>query len=135
MLFRSKTYILNHWQGIMVRIKNPDVIGCSAEGHISHTFSARMSSRPMGWSEHGANQMCKLRCYKENGGNIIELVRKQSELKATGTEGKPATIRTILGNITNNKNTDDYYINRIQASIPGYSAMKQIAISTHISNL
>ena len=131
----AKTYILNHWQGIMVRIKNPDVIGCSAEGHISHTFSARMSSRPMGWSEHGANQMCKLRCYKANGGKIIELVRNQQELKATGTEGKAATLRTILGNITNNKNTDDYYINHIQATIPGYSAMKQIAISTHISNL
>ena len=131
----AKTYIINHWHGITVKIKNSDIIGCSAEGHISHTFSARMSSRPMGWSEHGANQMCKLRCYKANGGNIIELVKEQQELKATGTEGKAETLKTILGNMTKKRNTDDYYINRIQATIPGYSAIKQIAISTHISNL
>ena len=131
----AKTYIINHWNGITVKIKNPDIIGCSAGGHISHTFSARMSSRPMGWSEHGANQMCKLRCYKANGGNIIKLVKEQHELKATGTEGKAETLKTILGTMTKKRNTDDYYINRIQATIPGYSAMKQIAISTHISNL
>lgn len=131
----SKKYVLNHWGGIMVRLKNPDIIGCSAEGHISHTFSSRMSSRPMGWSEHGANQMCKLRCYKENGGKIIELIQEQEELKATGTDGNTSVLRKVLGNVTNNKNTDDYYINRIQATIPGYSAMKHIAISTHISNL
>lgn len=54
----------------------------------------------MGWSEHGANQMCKLRCYKANGGNIIQLVKEQQELKATGTEGKTETLKTILGNMT-----------------------------------
>lgn len=134
-VIEAKTYILNHWQGIMIRIKNPEIIGCSAEGHISHTFSKRMSSRPMGWSEHGANQMCKLRCYKENGGNILELVQRQKELKATGTEGKDLRIIEILGKQTRKVNMDDYYINRMQATIPGYSAMKQIAISTHISNL
>lgn len=134
-VIEAKSYILNHWQGIMIRIKNPEVVGCSAEGHISHTFSARMSSRPMGWSEHGANQMCKLRCYKENGGDILELVQNQKELKATGTEGKRLRVIDVLGKQTKKVDMDDYYINRMQATIPGYSAMKQIAISTHISNL
>lgn len=134
-VIEAKTYILNHWQGIMIRIKNPEIIGCSAEGHISHTFSKRMSSRPMGWSEHGANQMCKLCCYKENGGNILELVQNQKELKATGTEGKRLRVIDVLGKQTRKIDIDDYYINRMQATIPGYSAMKQIAISTHIANL
>ena len=92
----------------------------------------------MGWSEHGANQMCKLRCYKENGGNIIELVQMQKELKATGTEDAIAnkTLRDLFGKIASKTyKKEDYYINRIQASIPGYNAMKQISISTHLSNL
>lgn len=137
-VLEAKTYLLNQWKGIMVRIKNPEVVGCSAEGHISHTFSARMSSRPMGWSEHGANQMCKLRCYKENRGDIIELVQMQKELKATGTEDAIGnqTLRELFGKLASKTyKKEDYYINRIQASIPGYSAMKQISISTHLSNL
>lgn len=51
--------------------------GCSAEGHVSHVLSDRMSSRPMGWSQTGADRMSKLRGYEKNHGRekIIELVR------------------------------------------------------------
>jgi len=45
--------------------------------YVSHTYSARMSSKPMGWSRHGADQVCRLRCYKENGGKIIDLIKIQ----------------------------------------------------------
>ena len=51
------------------------VKGSSTEGHVSHVLSARMSSRPMGWSMHGATQMAKLRAYELNG----ELVRYQKK--------------------------------------------------------
>ena len=45
----AKEYILGNWIGIMqwVRDKNEEV-RCSAEGHISHAFVDRMSSRPLG---------------------------------------------------------------------------------------
>jgi len=51
-------------------------IGCSAEGHVSHILSARLSSRPSSWSNVGADQMAKLRVYKLNGGNIYELMKE-----------------------------------------------------------
>ena len=51
------------------------VIGCSAEGHISHVLASRMSSRPMGWTIDGANKLTKLRLYKLNGGYIYILVK------------------------------------------------------------
>jgi threonyl-tRNA synthetase len=47
-----------------------------AEGHISHILSARLSSRPMGWSIIGADEMARMRAYKANGGSIKEYYRK-----------------------------------------------------------
>lgn len=48
--------------------------GCSAEGHVSHVLSARMSSRPMAWSVKGADKMARLRAFYFNGGNFSDLV-------------------------------------------------------------
>lgn len=76
----SKNYILGHWAAIMNGVKNrKDKIHCSAEGHVSHIFSDRMSSRPLGWSRVGADKMARLRVYKMNGGSMLELVRFQKE--------------------------------------------------------
>ncbi|MDD6202199.1 MAG: ISLre2 family transposase [Lachnospiraceae bacterium] len=76
----AKAYILGNWAGIMqcVRDKNKEV-QCSAEGHISHVFADRMSSRPLGWSRIGVDKMSRLRIYEKNGGNMLELVRFQKE--------------------------------------------------------
>ena len=76
----AKAYILGNWAGIMqcVRDKNEEV-QCSAEGHISHVFADRMSSRPLGWSRIGADKISRLRIYEKNGGNMLELVRFQKE--------------------------------------------------------
>lgn len=76
----AKAYILGNWAGIMqwVRDKNEEV-RCSAEGHISHVFADRMSSRPLGWSKTGADKMSRLRIYEKNGGSMLELVRFQRE--------------------------------------------------------
>lgn len=76
----AKAYILGNWAGIMqwVKDKNEEV-RCSAEGHISHVFADRMSSRPLGWSKTGADKMSRLRIYEKNGGSMLELVRFQRE--------------------------------------------------------
>lgn len=74
----SRNYILGHWDGIMQGLRNENVqVGCSAEGHVSHIYADRMSSRPLGWSRQGVHQMAKLRIFKANQGNILELVRMQ----------------------------------------------------------
>lgn len=70
------TYFRNNFESICLRFSGDEhVIGCSAEGHISHILASRMSSRPMGWTIDGANKLTKLRLYKLNGGDIYTLVK------------------------------------------------------------
>lgn len=74
----ARKYILNNWEAIQ-RQKEKDYVGCSAEGHVSHVLSARLSSRPRGWSEEGMEQMARLRVFDFNGGDIYEYMRKEKE--------------------------------------------------------
>ncbi|AAM23686.1 hypothetical protein TTE0402 [Caldanaerobacter subterraneus subsp. tengcongensis MB4] len=69
----AKKYILNNWEGIKIYSEDEDVIGCSAEGHISHVFSARLSRNPLGWSREGLKLMAKLRVFSKNGGDLREV--------------------------------------------------------------
>ncbi|MBE3578287.1 MAG: ISLre2 family transposase [Caldanaerobacter subterraneus] len=69
----AKRYILNNWEGIKIYKEDEDVIGCSAEGHISHVFSARLSRNPLGWSREGLKLMAKLRVFSKNGGDLREV--------------------------------------------------------------
>jgi len=64
-------YIKNQWLGIEEFIKYKDIrgLGCSAEGHVSHIMSSKMSSRPKGWSILGLEAITKLRVYMENSGD------------------------------------------------------------------
>lgn len=87
----SRDYILGHWTGIMASVdgrKEGDNVQCSAEGHVSHVYSDRMSSRPLGWSRTGADKMARLRIYKYNRGSMLDLIRfqKQELPKAAGSE-------------------------------------------------
>lgn len=82
-------YILSSWEAARVRLMREEgVSSCSAEGHVSHVLSSRMSSRPMGWSVTGAAKMARLRAYQLNGGNMLELARYQKKelAKAAGAE-------------------------------------------------
>ena len=79
-IIEGANYILNNWSGAKTRlIKRAELFGCSAEGHVSHVLSARMSSRPLGWSKTGAAAMAQLRAYYWNKGNMLELARYQKE--------------------------------------------------------
>ncbi|ADH60070.1 protein of unknown function UPF0236 [Thermoanaerobacter mathranii subsp. mathranii str. A3] len=69
----ARKYILNNWEGIEIYNKDKDVIGCSAEGHISHVFSVRLSRNPLGWSREGLKLMAKLRVFSKNGGDLREV--------------------------------------------------------------
>lgn len=74
----AEQYILNNWDGIEIRDeKGFEIIGCSTEGHVSHVFSDRLSSRPKGWSKLGVSKMSKLLIYKNNGGKVYDLVMAQ----------------------------------------------------------
>ena len=62
-------YILSNWDGIHKAVTQPDAAS-STEGHVSHMLSDRMSSRCMGWSPVGAEQIARMRTYIANGGNL-----------------------------------------------------------------
>ena len=132
----SKNYILSHWSAIMRGVDHrEDGIHCSAEGHVSHVYADRMSSRPMGWSKNGADQMARLRIYYFNGGNMLELVRfqKQELPLAAGCEEMSAAV------INESLNRNKRHMGKI-AELPSYSIpypqiRKMAAIRNHIWGL
>lgn len=94
----GKKYLLSNWMAAKIRVSNRKTVkGCSAEGHVSHVLSSRMSSRPMGWSRTGAGKMAELRAYYYNGGDMLELVRYQKrELpRAVGAENEVLSCEDI----------------------------------------
>lgn len=64
-----RRYILNNWDGIQV-YGEENCTGSCTEGHVSHVLSARLSSRPMGWSSQGLKAMAELRAFVCNGGTL-----------------------------------------------------------------
>lgn len=73
-------YIINNEEGFRNSVCY-DVPGCAAEGDISHTYSARLSSRPLGWKESNVDKMARLRILAANGENIKIVTRNLDENK------------------------------------------------------
>jgi hypothetical protein len=117
----ARAYFLNNWMPARRRMLHQDgVIGCSAEGHVSHLLSSRMSSRPMGWSRIGAKKMTQLRAYYQNGGSMLELVRRQSRQfpKAAGDENEVIySASEMLREERRTQKAYGKYIEKIQAGI------------------
>ena len=86
---QARRYIMGNWKGIR-RQYEADYAGCSAEGHVSHILSSRLSSRPLGWCRTGVDQMSRLRAFAANGGDIYELFMKKK--KAAAREEKEIKI-------------------------------------------
>jgi hypothetical protein len=78
---QNMNYILNNEEGIRNLYNNKNLLhGCSAEGHVSHVFSDRMSSRPMGWKTANVNNMSKLRLLREDKITVKEIMVKQEKV-------------------------------------------------------
>ena len=137
----AESYILGNWEAIQRAYHDKNVPGCSAEGHVSNVYSDRMSSRPMGWSETGSDRMCRLRCFVKNYGadKIVELVeyRRMKQLcglKATGTDGMVEP-RAAKERISSEQRRAMSYVERIQATIPGLTVRKTLAIRERLGDL
>ena len=135
-------YLLNNWDSAVRRMQDKNVYGCSAEGHVSHMYSDRMSSRPMGWSEAGADAMCQLRCYVKDYGEekILELVkyrRSHKQEEATGTE--EISVRPNRGYmrslLLHSHDNDRVYIEKLQATIPSIDIRKKLAIRERLGGI
>ena len=74
-------YLLNNKTGITNLYKNrKELHGCSAEGHISHIYSDRLSSRPKGWCIPNLDNMSRLRIYKANEGKVKDLIVERDKV-------------------------------------------------------
>lgn len=128
-----RSYVLGNWAAVRRTLNNKLLTGCSAEGHVSHVLSDRLSSRPMGWSQTGADRMSKLRCYDRNNSRdkLIDLVkysRSRRKLEATGTEGIPCSKLRLSEVIAEHYDQARSYIERLQAYIPYGTARKSFQI-------
>ena len=134
---KLQVYVLGNWGAVMRTLHDERVTGCSAESHVSHILSDRLSSRPMGWSQTGADRMSKLRVYERNYGSekIIDLVkysREKRELEKTGTDSvniPMASHKEIMARYYDQARS---YLDRWYATIPGYTARKTASIREQI---
>ena len=69
-------YILNNKDGITNLYKYQKEL----HGHISHLYSARLSSRPLGWKTINVNNVSKLRLAKANNKSIEEIVANKRKV-------------------------------------------------------
>ena len=77
----SYKYVMKQWKGIEIYETDGKYLkGCSAEGHISHVYADRMSSRPRTWSDDGIDKMSRLRTFVSNGGKIYEELIKRKKI-------------------------------------------------------
>ncbi len=77
--------------------KQEGVERCSAEGHVSHVLSARMSSRPMGWSRKGVDRMAHLRAYYWNGRDMLEQIKRDIYLNRLIDRRENGMIKVVTG--------------------------------------
>ncbi|MCI9636076.1 MAG: hypothetical protein HFG77_06720 [Hungatella sp.] len=123
-LEESLGYLERNWKGIRARVKKEEgVMGSSAEGHISHVLSARMSSRPMGWSEEGASKLSRLRIHWKNGEEIGELLAEPVREEKREEEGCLSAEELIRWEKRSQKKNGKY-VEALQARVSGQSKMR-----------
>lgn len=119
-------YIEKNWKGIRERIKREEgVIGSSTESHISHVLSARMSSRPMGWSKKGAGKISGLRIYWKNGRKVEELVKGEKEKEERKEEEERYySAQEMIKWEKRNQKRNGKYVEALRATVSRQTGMK-----------
>lgn len=136
----GETFLMNNWEAIQRAFHDKHALGCSAEGHVSHIYSDRMSSRPMGWSSTGADRMCHLRCLTNSYGQekIVDLVRLRRKmaceaLPATGTDGDAIGAREVIRRTyTKEQKEAAKYAELLHATLAGSLVKKELAIRARL---
>lgn len=128
----GEKYITGNWMATKIRMqKAKGVVGSSTEGHISHVLAERMSSRPMGWCKKGADRMGRLRAYYWNGGDMLELVRYQKEMRDKARKEKRILPGEIIRSCDRKHAPNGKYYDKLQHSIPAM-VKKKLAIRDHL---
>lgn len=94
-ILRFKKYIMNNWDGIVIRKNECECGGSCTEAQVSHVLAERLSRGPKGWSEEGLKYMSKLRVFKVNGERVkSENLTKRNE-KVELSEMEKRVIRMV----------------------------------------
>jgi hypothetical protein len=130
---QARRYIINNWDGIIINnTRGHEITGCSAEGHVSHVLSSRMSSRPLGWSKKGADNMARLRAFAWNGGNIYDLLmyRKYKERQEERDEERDTIVKRDRARMSKRNNSICHCLGAIETGRVGtlYEIMKSIRV-------
>ena len=129
------SYIVSNWSAAKARLeRKSNVLGCSAEGHVSHLLSDRLSSRPRAWSQKGLDKVARLRAYRANGFSIEELVRYQKEVLsiAAGAENVPLSTAVIQRTRTCTSKDLGHYFDYFSHNL-SLDTRKKASIQHHIN--
>ena len=99
-------------------------MGSSTESHISHVLSARMSSRPMGWSKEGAGKLSELRIYWKNGRKAEELLRGEKEEEGKKEEEREYSAQDVIKWEKRSRKRNGKYVEALQATISRQTGMR-----------
>lgn len=120
-LENSYGYIKRNWKGVRNRVgKKAGVLGSSTESHVSHVISARMSSRPMGWSKEGAKKLSFLRIYWKNGGKMEQLLSEERKCEEKRGEEKILSAAELIHWEKQTKKHNGKYVDAVQARLNNY---------------
>lgn len=124
-LENSYGYIKRNWKGVRNRVgKKAGVLGSSTESHVSHVISARMSSRPMGWSKEGAKKLSFLRIYWKNGGKMEQLLSEERKCEEKRGEEKILSAAELIHWEKQTKKHNGKYVYAVQARLNNYRLAK-----------
>ena len=124
-LEESVGYLEKNWKGVRMRIKREEgVLGSSTESHISHVLSARMSSRPMGWSKEGAGKLSGLRIYWKNGRKVEELLRVEKEEERKEEEERVYSAQEVINWERRSRKRNGKYVEALRATVSRQTGMK-----------
>lgn len=124
-LENSYGYIKRNWKGVRNRVgKKAEVLGSSTESHVSHVISARMSSRPMGWSKEGAKKLSFLRIYWKNGGKMEQLLSEERKCEEKRGEEKILSAAELIHWEKQTKKHNGKYVDAVQARLNNYRLAK-----------
>ena len=125
-ILTTRDYLINNWDAIQTTLNATDGSGCSAEGNVSHILSARLSQKGMGWCEHNADVIGKLRGIQANDEEkaFVKIAETYYYQRTHYCENSEVITYRYIANPKVDINKS--YIDRIQTTIPDYEMNRRI---------
>lgn len=131
-VMQTREYLLNNWYAIQRTLLATDGSGCSAEGNVSHILSARLSQKGMGWCEHNADVIGKLRGIQANDEEKAFTKIAETYYYQRTHYCEDSEVITYRYTAHPREDINKSYIDRIQTTIPDYEMNRRILKTEYI---